>query len=90
MSDHDHERLVEAVARAICAAAPEVHMGDASGVVQQRVDRVWREYTSEATAAIAVIRDKLAEPTPEMYAAAYGSKREYEDMLRASPLYERD
>lgn len=43
---------VERVAKAICAQDPEVRMGDAEGVVQQRVDHEWQNYMPQASAAM--------------------------------------
>lgn len=51
----DRERMRERVARAICHADPAVRMGDAKGVVEQRVSVEWPDYASAADAAIAAI-----------------------------------
>lgn len=47
--------LVEVVARAICRADPEVHMGDAYGVVEQRVYTEWHRYGWQARAALSAL-----------------------------------
>lgn len=52
--------LVEAMARAICKADPEIHMGDAEGVVQQLVETEWRNYISAAKAAATVSAEAMA------------------------------
>jgi len=54
------EALVEAMARAICKADPEIHMGDAEGVVQQLVETEWRNYISAAKAAATVSAEAMA------------------------------
>ena len=43
---------VEAAARAMCASDPNIRMGDAERIVQQRVNLEWREYIEPATAAL--------------------------------------
>lgn len=43
---------IEKVARAICAADPEIRMGDADGVVEQRVNTEWVHYVDQAKAAL--------------------------------------
>ena len=49
------EGMRERVAKAICRADPAVRMGDADGVVEQRVSVEWPDYVSAADAAIAAI-----------------------------------
>ena len=49
------EGMRERVAKAMCRADPEVHMGDASGVVEQRVQHEWKHYLDAADAAIAAM-----------------------------------
>lgn len=51
------DAMVERVARALCAADPEVRHGDAEGVVQQRVHIEWRQYAHAARAAIAAMQE---------------------------------
>lgn len=51
------EEMVERVARALCAADPEVRHGDAEGVVQQRVHIEWHRYAHAARAAIAAMQE---------------------------------
>jgi hypothetical protein len=51
---------VERVARAICADDPDIRMGDAEGVVQQRVNVEWKNYTRQATAAISAMSPDTA------------------------------
>lgn len=46
---------IEKVARAICRADPEVRMGDADGVVEQRANTEWVHYVDQAKAAIAAM-----------------------------------
>lgn len=48
--------MIENVARAICRADPEVRMGDADGVVEQRVNIEWVHYVGAAKAAIAAMQ----------------------------------
>lgn len=43
---------VEAAARSMCASDPNIRMGDAERIVQQRVNLEWREYIEPATAAL--------------------------------------
>ena len=43
---------IEKVARAMCRADPEVRMGDADGVVEQRVNTEWVHYVDQAKAAM--------------------------------------
>ena len=43
---------VEAAAGAMCASDPNIRMGDAERIVQQRVNLEWREYIEPATAAL--------------------------------------
>jgi hypothetical protein len=50
---------VERIARAICAADPDIRMGDAEGVVQQRVNVEWKNYTRQATTAISAMPDSF-------------------------------
>lgn len=52
---------VERMARAICAEDPDIRMGDAEGVVQQRVEQHWRDYVGHARAAIAAMTPKTDE-----------------------------
>ncbi len=52
---HRPEPDVERVARAICRADPKIRMGDANGVVEQRVDIEWHRYGWQARAAIAAM-----------------------------------
>lgn len=47
--------MIENVARAICRADPEVRMGDADRVVEQRVNIEWVHYVGAAKAAIAAM-----------------------------------
>lgn len=47
---------IEKVARAMCRADPEVRMGDADGVVEQRVNTEWVHYVDQAKAAIAAMQ----------------------------------
>jgi hypothetical protein len=58
---------VERVARAICADDPDIRMGDAEGVVQQRVNVEWKNYTRQATAAISAM-------TPDATNSSIGSR----------------
>ena len=51
----DREGMRARVAKAICRADPAVRMGDADGVVEQRVSVEWHDYASDADAAIAAI-----------------------------------
>ena len=51
----NREGMRERVAKAICRADPAVRMGDADGVVEQRVSVEWPDYVSAADAAIAAI-----------------------------------
>jgi hypothetical protein len=51
--------LVEAVAKGICRSDPLMRMGDANGVVEQRVRHEWLNYTSEATAALSAAADAM-------------------------------
>ena len=53
---------IEKVARAMCRADPEVRMGDADGVVEQRVNTEWVHYVDQAKAAIAAMQ-----PAPQWY-----------------------
>lgn len=57
-STDDHQSdddLVQVVARAICRADPEVRMGDAYGVVEQRVYIEWHRYGWQARAALSAL-----------------------------------
>lgn len=49
--------LIEAVARGLCSSDPQVRMGDAEHVVQQRVNVEWKYYLSTAQAALTAITD---------------------------------
>jgi len=49
--------LIERVARGMCRADPEVRMGDAEGVVEQRVNVEWPHYVDQAKAAIRAMLD---------------------------------
>lgn len=49
--------LIEKVARGMCRADPEVRMGDAEGVVEQRVNVEWPHYVPQAKAAIRAMLD---------------------------------
>lgn len=51
----DREGVRERVAKAICRNDPEVRMGDAEGVVEQRVQHEWVDYVDFADAAIAAM-----------------------------------
>ena len=53
------DELVEAVARAICSDDPDIHMGDATRVVAQRVEHEWRGYVSTAKAALAAMQPHI-------------------------------
>jgi len=64
---------IEKVARAICRADPEVRMGDADGVVEQRVNIEWVHYVDQAKAAIAAMPVQ-AEPVAWMYQRDDGSR----------------
>ena len=54
--------LIERVARALCAADPDICMGDAKRIVQLRVDVEWKAYVCPAQAAIAAIADYKPAP----------------------------
>ena len=56
--------LREAVAKAICRADPSIRMGDAEGVVEQRVNHEWREYLWQADAALAALQSAIAQQEP--------------------------
>ena len=60
MADPTQEQ-VEAVARSLCASDPEIRMGDAEGVVQQRVNAEWRDYIPRAEQAIAALAPWMRE-----------------------------
>ena len=49
--------LIEMVARGMCRADPEVRMGDAEGVVEQRVNVEWPHYVDQAKSAIRAMLD---------------------------------
>ncbi len=51
----DYDEVIERAARAMCSADLEVRMGDAEGVVQQRVNIEWVHYVGAAKAAIAAM-----------------------------------
>ena len=53
---------IEKVARALCAADPEIRRGDAEHIVQQLVNTEWRNYTDAAKAAIAAMQPAPQEP----------------------------
>lgn len=67
------DKFIEAAARALCAADPEVRMGDAEGVVQQRVDELWPLYAKRAQAAASILRSafvprvEVGEPVGWLY-----------------------
>ena len=46
---------IEKVARALCRVDPVIRMGDADGVVEQRVNIEWVHYDEAAKAAIAAM-----------------------------------
>lgn len=58
---------IEKVARALCRADPEIRMGDADGVVEQRVNIAWVHYVGTAQAAIAAMQPAPQEPVAWMY-----------------------
>ena len=70
----DADKLIEAMARGMCAADPDVRMGDAEGVVQQRVNLEWRYYIPQATAAYTAMRDALV-PVGWLYTSPEGTVR---------------
>lgn len=89
----DHERLVEAVAQELERALDEGSGGDFS------FHKEW--YVTTATAAIAIISERLEEPTPEMVGAGTHGDLDahsphqaawniFTAMVKASPLYERN
>lgn len=55
------EELIERVARAMCSADPDIRMGDAEGVVQQRVNVEWPAYKQQARAALTAATPALME-----------------------------
>lgn len=52
MTEGTDTNQIEKVARAMCRADHEVRMGDADGVVEQRVNIEWVHYVDQAKAAL--------------------------------------
>ncbi len=78
---------IEAMARYMCASDPDVRMGDAEAVVQQRVNVEWPHYVQQATAALAALRETLVPVGWRYDHNVFGTAfyRERQEMKRLGP-----